>query len=174
MSTAPSSAEGGARRGAARHASVSPLTRVARTFVATALLACGGAPATGSTTPSDEPGPELVLALQIHEAAPDPELDMPRSEVRVVLLDPSGERREESVGVYSGICQPAALSNALVGVSCWWAGAGDDLRVRREGDRLVVTRAQLDEMSEGELSEETLTTLELPPRATLRPLTGMP
>lgn len=140
------------------------------------LVACGASTAaTAPTTPSEEePGPELALALQLVEAAPDPEVDMPRSEVRVVLIDPSGERREESVGVFSGICQPASLSNALVGVSCWWAGSGDRIRARKEGDAVVVTRAQLDEMVEGELPEERLTTVTLPLRATLRPLTGVP
>ncbi|MCA9613660.1 MAG: hypothetical protein H6721_28610 [Sandaracinus sp.] len=139
------------------------------------LFACGGSTATtGPTTPSDEPGPELVLALQLSEAPADPEVDMPRSEVRVVLIDPEGERREQSVGVFSGICQPAALDRALVAVTCWWAGAGDQVRARKEGDTVVVTRAQLDEMVDGALPEETLATLELPPRATLRPLTGMP
>src|SRR5690606_8737741 len=120
--------------------------------------ACGSTAPAGPTTPtpSEEAGPELVLALQIVEAPPA-EPDMPRSEIRVVLIDPSGERHEESVGVYSGICQPAALSNALVGVSCWWAGAGDQLRARREGDTIVVTRAQEDEMVEGTLPEERLT-----------------
>lgn len=145
-------------------------------LVALLIGACGASTATTTpTTPSEEePGPELALALQLVEAAPDPDVDMPRSEVRVVLIDPSGERREESVGVFSGICQPAALSNALVGVSCWWAGSGDRIRARKEGDTVVVTRAQLDEMVEGELPEERLTVVTLPPRATLRPLTGVP
>lgn len=151
------------------------ILRVVRTVIATFALACGAATTpTSSTTPTEEPGPELVLALQLVEAPPDPENDMPRSEVRVVLIDPSGERREESVGVFPGICQPAALSNALVGVSCWWAGAGDEIRARKEGDSVVVTRAQLDESVEGTLPEERLTTVTLPPRATLRALTGVP
>jgi len=150
--------------------------RTVLSLVALLVAACGAsATATTPTTPSEEePGPELVLALQLVEAAPDPEVDMPRSEVRVVLIDPSGERREESVGVFSGICQPAALSNALVGVSCWWAGSGDRIRARKEGDTVVVTRTQLDEGLEGDLPEERLTTVTLPPRATLRPLTGVP
>ena len=169
-------------RSAARHATprsdAKALRLEARTVLALVALlvgACGASTtATTPTTPSEEPGPELALALQLVEAAPDPEVDMPRSEVRVVLIDPSGERREESVGVFSGICQPAALSNALVGVSCWWAGSGDQIRARKEGDTVVVTRAQLDEAVEGELPEERLTTVTLPPRATLRPLTGVP
>jgi hypothetical protein len=152
------------------------VTRTVLTLVALLVGACGASTAaTAPTTPSEEePGPELALALQLVEAAPDPDVDMPRSEVRVVLIDPSGQRSEESVGVFSGICQPAALSNALVGVSCWWAGSGERIRARKEGDTVVVTRAQLDEAVEGELPEERLTTVTLPPRATLRPLTGVP
>ncbi|MCU0674306.1 MAG: hypothetical protein MUE69_16095 [Myxococcota bacterium] len=150
--------------------------RTVLTLFALLVGACGASTATTTTTTptEEEPGPELALALQLVEAAPDPEVDMPRSEVRVVLIDPSGQRSEESVGVFSGICQPAALSNALVGVSCWWAGSGDRIRARKEGDTVVVTRAQLDEAVEGELPEERLTTVTLPPRATLRPLTGVP
>lgn len=148
--------------------------RVAGAFLTCMMVACGATPAAGPIGSGDEPRPELALALQIREAPANPELDMPRSEIRVIVVEPSGERREESVGVYSGICQPAALSDALVGASCWWAGAGDDIRVRREGDRLVVTHTPQEEMSEGGFQEETLTTLELPPRATLRLLTGMP
>ncbi len=170
-------------RNASRHAAPQVDAEGLRLHPRTVLMlvtflvgACGASTTTTTpTTPSEEePGPELALALQLVEAAPDPEVDMPRSEVRLVLIDPSGERREESVGVFSGICQPAALSNALVGVSCWWAGSGDRIRARKEGDTVVVTRAQLDEMVEGELPEERLTTVTLPPRATLRPLTGVP
>ncbi len=157
-----------------RPAAAALFYRVARVLPFSVLVACGATPTATPSESGEEPGPELALALQIHEAPANPELDMPRSEIRVILVEPSGERREESVGTYSGICQPAALSDALVGVSCWWAGSGEDIRVRQEGDRLVVTRTPQEEMAEGDFAAETLTTLVLPARASVRPLTGMP
>ncbi|MEZ4252694.1 MAG: helix-turn-helix domain-containing protein [Polyangiales bacterium] len=161
---------GGRRMSELRHRSCAERRVATRMLASFALLlvACGGRIDDGSD--HAEPG-RTVLALQLSEAPADPEVDMPRSEVRVVLIDPDGERREQSVGVFNGICQPATLERALVAVTCWWAGAGDPgacAKGRRHRRRHA---GRLDEMVDGALPEETLATLEHP-RATLRPLTG--
>ncbi|MBX3246585.1 MAG: hypothetical protein KF901_05325 [Myxococcales bacterium] len=148
---------------------------VVAALVGVAISACGGAPPR-ATTPEptaddDRPGPEVAVALRLVETDPEPELDMPRSRAELVLIHVEGAREVTEVGTLDGICQPTHEPGTVGGASCWWAGAGVILRVRRDGDTLRVIRIQ-DDSESGQGPEEELLSVDLPRRAQLRPLLG--
>lgn len=63
--------------------------------------------------------------------------DTPRTKV---TLQHAGETKE--IGTYNGSCSEIAAENLqenqVSGVLCWWAGAGDEIGVFKEGGEYVV------------------------------------
>jgi hypothetical protein len=54
-----------------------------------------------------------------------------------------------NAGMYAGHCSEILsenlLQNEISGVLCWWAGAGDELGVFREGDQYILKRGTQEE-----------------------------
>lgn len=69
---------------------------------------------------------------------------MPSTKVSVTI-----QQNTYPVGTYQGSCSIKDSSNLatdeLSGVLCWYAGAGDEVGVYREGDRLLIKHRQVDE-----------------------------
>lgn len=141
------------------------------------LAACGGDPPDGGRgtlihEAPPEPAPEVAVGLRFEDAGVLDGTDTPRTHVRLVVIDTEHGRVLDDVGTFSGACTPANDGlGAVVAARCWWAGAGTDVLVRRDGDRLVVTVIELDEEA-GPGPPRVAVERALPARATLRPITA--
>ncbi len=139
-----------------------------RVAAALALAGCASAPAPSPAEPTPEEDPEVAVALRLTEAPANPE-GVPTTEAALVLIFDEGRRQFRSLGRLAGVCTHEPGEGALLQVRCWWAGAGTLLRLVRDGDTLLVTRVELDEMT-GAGPPRTLDRVALPPHASLRPI----
>ena len=129
--------------------------------------ACGGAskPAPRAGDDTEEPPPRFAAALRMREEAPDPEQDVPRTRIELVLHAREGPSRTTDVGVFEGVCaQKHGGGRVLLRVQCWWAGPRAEIVVLRRGDTLVVERGP----PTGEL--QVVARVELPRDAVVEPI----
>ena len=136
------------------------------------LAACGAA-APPAQEPSDEenpdePSPAFAIALRLEDAGAD-ENETPRTRVTLVGIAPDGQREVAALRVEQGACWNEASPGSLTSVRCWWAGAGARYEVRRVGDAVVASRADIDEET-GEGGLEEAGRIEVPRQTELRVL----
>ncbi len=73
-------------------------------------------------------------------------LDNPRTKVQIQY-----ESHVYDIGTYLGSCttvqgeELSNLKNEIAGLSCWWAGAGDELRIVDKGDRYIILHKEMEE-----------------------------
>ena len=130
------------------------------------LLACGAPPTRDAVREPAAEDTEVAVALRLTDAGPGPAA-IPTTEVALVWFAQGGPREVRALGRVQGVCTHERAQGALVQVRCWWAGAGQVLRLARDGDALVVSRIELDEMT-GAGSPQLIERVELPPNARLR------
>lgn len=135
-------------------------------FVAAALIGCAGQTPPPETPPPQEEGPEVTVSLRLLDGGEDEETGTPRNHAELALIHPDGRRDVRPIGQLVGVCTHEEVPGAVLGVRCWWAGAGATVTVRRDGDRLHVMSRPVDEET-GEGQEEELMAVDLPAGATL-------
>lgn len=70
----------------------------------------------------------------------------PRTKVQIQY-----ESQVYDVGTYLGSCtteqseELSNLKNEIAGLSCWWAGAGDELRIVDKGNRYIILHKEIEE-----------------------------
>lgn len=142
------------------------MTRASLVF-ALALAACGGGTRViAPSEPEDEAPPRHAVALRFEEATPSPD-GTPRTRVSLVRIAPSGQPHVSELGVERGACYHRDEPDALIAGVCWWPGAGARYVLRRQGDAIVVLRADAAEngASYGQLAP--LTHVDVPAEAEL-------
>lgn len=115
--------------------------------IAVLAIACGGAPPPVAAPEEEPPEPEPYgLAVRLEDGGTDADTDTPHTRVALVRITPDGERTVLDLEREVGACYLRdATEGALLAVTCWWAGAGAQYAVRREGDAVVAYRAASDE-----------------------------
>lgn len=150
-------------------------------FLASLLLAACGSrtvagsepaeaepPEAASAEPDGPPPPGRVRHLRLESVTVDPEAEMPKSRVTLIIADETGSTRREPIGELEGGCSDSTAQNLgtqmkpILALDCWFAGAGSQLRFVKRGHQLVVLRAPVDEMT-GTGDYEVMKTIELPP-----------
>jgi hypothetical protein len=139
-----------------------------------ALLAACGASKAGGAGPGEPdrvkpaPPPTRLLHLALEYVVLDPDEEPPTSRVSLIVTDETGSARREIIGEFTGGCSDVSLRARgeklapIMGLDCWWAGAGVKLRVVERRGVLNVMRAEVDEGSD-DVSFEPLKSIELPP-----------
>ena len=159
---------------------LSPMTTRALCLIAAALLwtaACGGKRGVGpKQAKPDEVGDEtsddpkereepasnpLDMVTQIEWVVTTSASEPPMTEVMISLTDETGAVEHATIGTFRGACTDGIgdddVAGAILGLRCWHAGAGDSLRIVRQGSELIVLRALLEEepSAPGEVGEVT-------------------
>lgn len=129
------------------------------------LVAVGCGAAQSPPPPEEEPDlgppPPIAVTLRMTDGGEDQDTGVPKTRVALVVIDPERGRGATDVGEFDGACTPASAGAALAAIDCWWAGAGTELRLTKDGDTLLVHRTVVDEMTgPGEAIE--LVRIELP------------
>lgn len=90
------------------------------------------------------------VALRLTSLGEDKVSGAPRSKVTLVTREGSLAPTTHELGEHVGCGIGGGVDpKALVGVSCFWAGAGDDVNVYHEGDELVVRKTPRDAEMKG-------------------------
>ena len=129
------------------------------------LCACGAGaqrpPASESA--DDAPLPPVVAALRFVEAPDEGPGETPRTRILLVLIDPERGRTTTDLGTYDGACTPVDPPDGeLLSASCWWGPVGARLAIRRAGQELVVTRAEVAEVGGGQAAAEEVARVPVP------------
>lgn len=119
-------------------------------FLVTLLAACAPAPAGRGVPDAKKPATGTVRVAWIFEQTDDGDGGEPRTQVSLRL---SGDLNDViAVGAFAGSCaqqRPDAIgaedNGILLAARCWWAGGGDDVRVRRTTDALRIEHRTVDE-----------------------------
>lgn len=114
------------------------------------IVSAGGYVYYTSSLPEEKASTVTIeeLSWELTEIGENPKTLAP--ETRVTLKTAT---QSYDLGVYSGSCSEIADSSwelvpgELIGVICWWAGAGDEIGVFEENGMLVVKVGMLDEGS---------------------------
>ena len=108
-----------------------------------AFVERGQAPEPGATPAAEETAPERTFSWRFEFKEADGELP-PSTHVSLIT---NGDIYD--LGRYAGSCakvpEENLLENEVSAVLCWWAGAGDELGVFKEGDRYIVKQGIQDE-----------------------------
>lgn len=118
-------------------------------FLVALLVGCSPAPATPESG-AKKPATGTVAVAWKFEQTREGEYGEPYSNVAVRL---SGDLNQVIiVGEFSGSCAEqrpedigAAAEGVVAAARCWWAGAGEDFRVRRTAEALRVEHRSVDE-----------------------------
>lgn len=89
--------------------------------------------------------PYPAFSWVMTEALPDESLSMPRTTIALKV-----NNQVITAGTFPGLCtviERPESPNELTGVLCWFAGAGDEIGVFEEGNRLVLKRGEIAEPS---------------------------
>lgn len=150
------------------------LGRRALPLLAFALAGCGGAAATGPTTPEEAVRRECTAALRFEEPGAEEaasESDAPpQTNASIVLICEDEETRRVAIGSEVGACFPIEPDRgSLLRARCWWGAQGAVIDVRHEGELLEVRRGAIDETT-GAIELRTVTELPIPEDADVRAL----
>ena len=108
--------------------------------------------------------PQVVLRIE-RQGHGDPNVETPRTALTLVLSG-AVSAHTPLLEVEGGCSESAGDGGgALVELTCWWAGAGDQLRFAVADGALVVTHAPIGEGMEGEPVFVELERVVLPPDA---------
>lgn len=140
--------------------------------IAVLAIACGGAPPPVVTPEEEPPEPEPYgLAMRLEDGGTDADTDTPHTRVALVRIAPDGERTVVELEREVGACYLRDAPDVLLAVTCWWAGAGAQYAVRREGDAVIAYRAASDEEG-GVAAPVEVGRVEIPEDAPLQLVTG--
>lgn len=124
-------------------------------------------------TPPDARAASKLLHLALEYVVLDPDAEPPTSRVSLILTDETGAARREIIGEYQGGCSDVSLQargealSPIMGLDCWWAGAGVRLRFVKRRGTLNVLRARVTEESD-EASFEPVKSIEIPAGTAVR------
>lgn len=127
------------------------------------LCACqpAGAPKQGEA--NEAPAANVSFRCEVKT---DPQTDIPSAEVFVVINEQATKVANITacdVIEKDGYANFNIPNNAIAAAGGWWAGSGDYLYALQEGDKIVVKKGVVDEMStQTEVQYATIATLPIP------------
>ncbi len=88
------------------------------------------------------------VSWSFQEKTPEPVTGAPLVQVTTTI-----NGTDYDAGTYNGTCIKIEKENLpgdeVAGVVCWWAGAGDEVGVFTEGEKLIVKHGEIQEGDEG-------------------------
>jgi hypothetical protein len=121
-------------------------------LVVLVTVGCGAsAPSTETPGSSSSDAAEAAVRWVAESRGEDEVSGAPMTELRVEVSLDGGPPETIAIGTLPG-CAAVETGTlpVLASVHCFWAGAGDTLRVEHRGDAVVVTRQGEDSQVEGE------------------------
>lgn len=106
---------------------------------------------TPAPAPAPAAAPEVVATLKPVEAGPPNEEGASNNKVVLTIKETGKPDVTQEFGPHLN-CQdqkPEEPKDALAGIYCYWAGAGDQYVLLRAGDALVLQQIPMDEEMEG-------------------------